>query len=102
MPIGPAIRQMFGPFENHVSEFYRGIFVDLNSLVDKIQQWSPASNILEVGCGEGAVIERLVKAFPESNITGIDITPRVGRLFQGDRRDYYIRSVGGKRACPRG
>jgi len=84
MPIGPVIRRIFGPSERSISELYRSVFVDLNVLVDQIQRWTSASNILELGCGEGAVVERLVKAFPESNITGIDITPKVGRLFQGD------------------
>jgi 2-polyprenyl-6-hydroxyphenyl methylase/3-demethylubiquinone-9 3-methyltransferase len=75
---------MLGPLEKPISEVYRRLFVDLTAFVDQIQQWAPASNILELGCGEGAVIERLVKAFPEAYITGIDITPRVGRLFKGD------------------
>jgi 2-polyprenyl-3-methyl-5-hydroxy-6-metoxy-1,4-benzoquinol methylase len=84
MSIGPFIRQMLGPLEKPISEIYRGIFVDLTAFVGQIQQWTPASNILELGCGEGAVIERLVKAFPKAYVTGIDIIPRVGRLFQGD------------------
>lgn len=85
MPIGPVIRQMLGPFERPISALYRSIFVDLNALVHQIQQWSAASNILEVGCGEGAVAERVVEEFPEARFTGIDINPRVGRMFHGDR-----------------
>lgn len=85
MAIGPAIRGILGPLEKPISEFYRGIFIDLNAFVDQIRQWTTATNILELGCGEGAVIERLVKAYPNTNITGIDISPRVGRMFQGDK-----------------
>lgn len=84
MPIGPLIRRMFGPLERPISEIYRGIFVDLTSFINQIQQWAPASRILELGCGEGAIVERLVRSFPQAYITGIDITPRVGRLFRGD------------------
>ncbi len=84
MPIGPVIRQMLGPFERPISELYRSIFVDLNALVHQIRQWTSASNILELGCGEGAIAERVVKEFPQAHFTGIDITPRVGRMFQGD------------------
>jgi 2-polyprenyl-3-methyl-5-hydroxy-6-metoxy-1,4-benzoquinol methylase len=84
MPIGPFIRRMFGPFEKQLSELYRRAFVDLSSFINQIQQWAPASNILELGCGEGAVVERLVTSFPQAYITGIDITPQVGRLFRGD------------------
>ena len=83
MPIGPSIRQMFGPFESQVSEFYRSIFVNLTAFVEQINSWTSASNILEIGCGEGAVAERLVKTYPYAIYTGIDITPRVGRMFKG-------------------
>src|SRR5271157_3186569 len=84
MAIGPIIRQMFGPLEKPISDFYRSIFINLNSFVDQIRQWVPASNILELGCGEGAVTECLVKSFPKALVTGIDITPKVGRMYQGD------------------
>lgn len=84
MAIGPIIRQMFGPLEKPISNLYRNIFIDLTALAKQIQEWAPASTILELGCGEGALIERLAKRFPKANITGIDITPRVGRLFSGD------------------
>jgi trans-aconitate methyltransferase len=50
-----------------------------------IGQWAPdARNILEVGCGEGAVTERLRDRYPQAQITAIDVTPRLGRLFRGE------------------
>ena len=84
MAIGPTVRKLLGPFERPISELYRSIFVDLTAFSDQILQWAPASSILELGCGEGAVAERLLNALPHSQYTGIDITPRVGRLFAGD------------------
>ena len=84
MPIGPSVRKMFGPYERTISELYRSIFIDLNSLVKQIRQWTSASHILELGCGEGAIIERVVKEFPSASVTGIDIVPGVGRMFNGD------------------
>lgn len=86
MPIGPFVRQIFGPYERSISELYRSIFVDLNALVHQIREWTTAVNILELGCGEGAIVERVVKEFPKAYITGIDIVPGVGRMFQGDRK----------------
>lgn len=85
MKIGPLVRQMLGPLERPISELYRSIFIDLNAFVRQIKSWTPASKILEVGCGEGAVTERLVQIYQNSEITGIDITPQVGRMFQGDK-----------------
>ncbi|HTY98582.1 MAG TPA: class I SAM-dependent methyltransferase, partial [Rhodocyclaceae bacterium] len=93
MAIGPAIRRIFGSSEREISDLYRSIYVDLDAFVDQIRQWVTASNILEIGCGEGAVTERLARCFPEACVTGIDITPRVGRLFQGDRTRVNFRQV---------
>ena len=86
MSIGAVIRRLFGRHEHSVSEFYRAMFFDLDAYANQIAQWVPhARQILEVGCGEGAVTERLVLRYPAADITGIDITPRVGRLFRGSR-----------------
>ena len=86
MPIGPVIRRMFGPYERQISEAYRSIYIDIDAFVDKMREWKPsASDILEVGCGEGAVTERLSRAYPDADITAIDITPRLGRLYEGRR-----------------
>lgn len=96
MSIGPFIRSTFGPYEARVSEFYRSMYLDIESLIKQILQWQPsAKNILEVGCGEGAVTERLSAAYPDARITGIDVTPRVGRLYRGssDRVRFIQRDV---------
>ena len=86
MSIGPVVRKLFGPYEHALVELYRRPFVNLNAFVSAIaaDEGSPAA-VLEVGCGEGAVTERLARAFPAAEIVGIDITERVGRLFRGDR-----------------
>ena len=84
MPVGPVIRRMFGPFEHQITHAYREIYFNVDAYVEQLRHWVPApKNILEVGCGEGAVTERLARAFPEARITAIDITPRVGRLYRG-------------------
>jgi SAM-dependent methyltransferase len=82
---GPLIRRLFGPYEREVTEGFRRLFVDLDNFVDRLQVWVPqARRILEVGCGEGAMTERLSRAYPAATVTGTDITPRIGRLFRGD------------------
>ena len=86
MPIGPTVRQMLGPLERPISNLYRSMFIDLNSFAHQIKKWCGASSILELGCGEGAVVERLVVKYPTASITGIDISPKVGRMFQGDQK----------------
>jgi 2-polyprenyl-3-methyl-5-hydroxy-6-metoxy-1,4-benzoquinol methylase len=87
MPIGPFVRRLFGPYERQVTDAYRRMFVDLDDWTARIGSWMPhAERILEVGCGEGAMTERLAKRYPHAEITAIDITPRLGRLYSGDRR----------------
>lgn len=81
---GPLIRGLFGPYERSVAETYRRIFVDLDEFAGLMNGWVPqAQRVLEVGCGEGAMTERLVRTYPAASITAIDITPKVGRLFRG-------------------
>jgi 2-polyprenyl-3-methyl-5-hydroxy-6-metoxy-1,4-benzoquinol methylase len=85
MPPGPLIRRLFGPYERTVTEVYRRVFIELDDFVDRLQFWVPhPCRILEVGCGEGAMTERRVKAYADATVTAIDITPKVGRLYQGD------------------
>jgi 2-polyprenyl-6-hydroxyphenyl methylase/3-demethylubiquinone-9 3-methyltransferase len=84
---------MFGPYERQISEAYRSIYINIDAFVDLICQWKPkAKKILEVGCGEGAVSERLHAAYLDATVTAIDITPRIGRLYRGPRdRIQFIR-----------
>jgi 2-polyprenyl-6-hydroxyphenyl methylase/3-demethylubiquinone-9 3-methyltransferase len=84
MSIGPFVRRLFGPYEHQVGEVYRALYIDIDTFVELMRRWSPtASRILEVGCGEGSVTERLSVAYPEADISAIDITPRLGRLYRG-------------------
>ena len=86
MAIGPALRELFGRHERTVALFYRSIFIDVLRLSALIGEWVPqAHQILEVGCGEGAITEQLARLYPGADITAIDVTPRVGRLFSGNR-----------------
>jgi 2-polyprenyl-3-methyl-5-hydroxy-6-metoxy-1,4-benzoquinol methylase len=86
MAVGAAIRRLFGPYESQISDAYRSIYLRIDDLVEHIKEWKPeAKRILEIGCGEGAVTERLVIAYPGAEITAIDITPRVGRMYKGPR-----------------
>lgn len=89
---GPLIRRLFGPYEHAVSEAYRRIFINLDALAKVSMSWVPsAQKILEVGCGEGAMTERIVRSYPNASVTAIDITPNVGRLFRGNTANVTFR-----------
>jgi 2-polyprenyl-3-methyl-5-hydroxy-6-metoxy-1,4-benzoquinol methylase len=81
MPIGPRVRRLLGPFEKPVAIAYRNLYFDLDSLPRWLQERRPADAILEIGCGEGALVESLARAYPSARVVGIDITPAVGRLL---------------------
>jgi 2-polyprenyl-3-methyl-5-hydroxy-6-metoxy-1,4-benzoquinol methylase len=83
--IGPTIRSLFGCHEKYVSGLYRRLFVDLWLAVKEIEAISSPKTILEIGCGEGALTEVLARCYPKAHIVGTDISPQVGRLFEGDR-----------------
>jgi 2-polyprenyl-3-methyl-5-hydroxy-6-metoxy-1,4-benzoquinol methylase len=89
--IGAKVRRSFGQYEWHVSEAWRRMFVDLDRFAAQMREWTDATRILEIGCGEGAMTERLVRMFPLAQITAIDITPITGRLFRGDGRRVEFR-----------
>ncbi|NVE94589.1 class I SAM-dependent methyltransferase [Altererythrobacter lutimaris] len=85
MAVGAFVRKCFGPYEPQISEAWRSMFVNLDDWTAQVQTLCPSPRrILEVGCGEGAMTERLAAAFPNAQIDAIDITPRLGRLFNGD------------------
>jgi 2-polyprenyl-6-hydroxyphenyl methylase/3-demethylubiquinone-9 3-methyltransferase len=78
--LGATVRALFGAHEPAVAELYRGVFVDLDALVLQLANGAAPARILEVGCGEGQMTQRLARAFPNAEIVAVDISPRVGRL----------------------
>ena len=84
MALGPWVREMLGRWEPHAADVYRGLFFSLDSFVDQLAQRVTPERVLEVGCGEGALMTRMARRWPDARLVGIDITPRLGRLFGGD------------------
>jgi len=101
MPIGPTVRRLLGPLEKPTANLYRAFFVNLGRQIDQVHRWAPtASDILEIGCGEGAVCDRLASVYPSAQITGIDITPRAGRLGRTDSgRVHFANATAGEFAA---
>lgn len=85
MGVGPWVRHRLGPLEMPISKVYRGAFFDLAAFADQIAAWISPRRILDIGCGEGVAAGYLAEVFPGTEIVGIDITDKVGRLFDGDR-----------------
>jgi len=93
MSFGSGVRSLFGPLEPAIARIYRGIFIDIGAFADTLSSWVTPTRILEVGCGEGHLTEELSRVFPSASITGIDISPRLGRLFGGNRSRVTFRNI---------
>ena len=91
--IGSTVRRAFGPYERQVADWYRRIFIDLDDWARQIREWVNPTSILEIGCGEGALAEHLARDFPDAKYLGIDVTPRLGRLYENPPRSVSFRQV---------
>ena len=84
MKIWPFVRNLFGSFEIPIAEAYRRIFIDIQLLMRQIELWFSSAEIqkiLDLGCGEGILTERLTNAYLDAHVTGIDVTPATGWIF---------------------
>lgn len=91
--IGRTIRRALGPYERQASELYRRMFIDLEDMSALVRTWSKPTRIIEIGCGEGALAERLVRDFPTASYTGIDIIPHLGRMYSGPADRVTFRQI---------
>jgi 2-polyprenyl-6-hydroxyphenyl methylase/3-demethylubiquinone-9 3-methyltransferase len=91
--IGSSIRHRLGAFEVPVSNAYRSFFINLDDFAEMVRSVAPAERILEVGCGDGSLVQRLAGLYPEAEVLGIDISAEPGRLFDGDRSRVSFRSI---------
>lgn len=86
MRVGAAVRRAAGPLEPVLSDTYRALFFDIAGFAGRVAGLDPEHRIrqvVEVGCGEGALISHLVVRMPKAAFVGIDTAPGVGRLFSG-------------------
>ncbi|MFC7550081.1 class I SAM-dependent methyltransferase [Plantactinospora sp. GCM10030261] len=93
MGLGAAVRQRLGRWEIPAIEVYRNRFINLDDFAANLASLTTAKRILEIGCGDGALAQRICAAFPDAEYLGIDIAPDPGRLFQGDRAHATFRSL---------
>ncbi len=93
MGIGSAVRSRLGALEVPVSNAYRSYFINLGDFAEFVRGVAPARRILEIGCGDGSLVQRLAMVYPDAEILGIDISAEPGRLFAGDRSHVTFRSI---------
>jgi hypothetical protein len=69
---------------------YRAFFVDLERVVDCIPPLAPDATVLEIGGGDGQLMNALLARHPGLRATLIDIHPTVGQALLPQLRDRVV------------
>ncbi len=95
MTIGSAVRGVLGArLERRVADGYRRLFVDLDAVATTIAALGTFTSVVEVGCGEGALMTRLMDALPrDATGLGIDIAAHPGHAYSGINTDVTFRQT---------
>ncbi|MFN2427166.1 MAG: cyclopropane-fatty-acyl-phospholipid synthase family protein [Candidatus Binatia bacterium] len=70
-----------------VVEFYRAVFVDLDEVAACLPMLAEGSELLDVGGGDGALLERILRRQPGLRASLVDLHASVGLSLTGDRRE---------------
>lgn len=71
---------------------YRAFFVDMAKVVDAVSRQLPTgAHVLDVGGGDGALIDPLLALRPDIRVTTIDVTPVVGQWIDPAHADRVVR-----------
>src|SRR5687768_9608190 len=83
MKPGPLIRRMLpAGLETLAAKAYRSIFVDLDKVAQHLAGALPANaDVLDIGGGDGELLNRLFALRSDVRVTMVDIAPSVGRFL---------------------
>jgi len=88
MTPGALARRLLGSRFRAVGEVYRRVFVDLNKVADAMAaELPPGARCLDVGGGDGALAEVLLRRRPDLRITLIDLAADVGGFLSPAARE---------------
>ena len=84
---GQIARRLLGRYFEPVGNVYRRVFVDLSKIVDFLgRELPPGARLLDIGGGDGALVERLLNKRPDLNVTMCDIAPAIGSFLSDANR----------------
>jgi hypothetical protein len=84
---GKIARKILGRHFKPVGDLYRRIFVDLDKIVDYLDESIPANaNVLDIGGGDGAVMDRLLDRRSDLALTICDLAVDVGGFLSPQNR----------------
>lgn len=83
MTIGTFFRKLLGPkYFKYAGKAYRSLFVDLEQVAQSFPEMSPGNHLLDIGGGDGELINHIKIRFPNIKISMIDIAGSIGNLIE--------------------
>jgi cyclopropane fatty-acyl-phospholipid synthase-like methyltransferase len=102
VPIGPLVRSSLGRFERPATDLYRSLFFNVSAFVRGVRTHAGApKRILEIGCGAGIVTEHLSRAFPDADVTAIDICDNPGSMCALRGRTRFLKMTAAELSATR-
>jgi hypothetical protein len=65
---------------------YRALFVDLEKVVSCLPSFPPGAHVLDIGGGDGEMMNRILELHPEIDVTMLDSSPRLGAFLKPELR----------------
>jgi 2-polyprenyl-3-methyl-5-hydroxy-6-metoxy-1,4-benzoquinol methylase len=83
MALGPFVRRMLGPtLARIIGSAYRSVFVNLDHVVEALVAHIPDNaEVLDIGGGDGELLNRLLRCRSNVRVIMIDISPKVGAFL---------------------
>ena len=87
MTIGSSIRSIAGPFERVICALYRSFFINVPRCINQMAGYIPENaKVIDVGGGDGEVINHLLRRRPDIHVTMIDLRESIGLFLDPDAR----------------
>ena len=88
MPLGQLARRILGTRFQPIGELYRAIFVDIGKVAEAVSRAIPSgAHCLDVGGGDGMLVDALLRLRPDIRVTMTDIAPEIGGFIAPERRN---------------
>jgi 2-polyprenyl-3-methyl-5-hydroxy-6-metoxy-1,4-benzoquinol methylase len=88
MTVGQTARRLLGPRGfSCASRIYRRVFVDLSKVAAAIGPLESGARVLDIGGGDGHLVNRLLELNPGVRVSMIDIASSVGNQVSDTYRD---------------
>jgi 2-polyprenyl-6-hydroxyphenyl methylase/3-demethylubiquinone-9 3-methyltransferase len=79
---GQIMRRALGRHFKPVGDIYRRVFVNLNVIADFLDRELPnGAKVLDIGGGDGALVDRLLDRRPDLTVTMCDLAPSIGAFL---------------------